>query len=468
MGRNSFSLVLLAGVLTSASARAQATILAPPARGTPYPVIRTWHEQSLMMGLTKAEHLEVLRSAVRSGPLGQRGLDRMFKNFEGYGSFDPSTPGMAKNLLLTTSRNGNVGKGAARTHLYAARLSENAQFKLLAINERQYSDEGRMVTDKDVKLRHVGTGRECRLEIKDVSVASQRTNLSKYKIQIDKMAAELSRTGELQAWVNRQSVAAEIKTYARERGISVFEKVISGERHLGKGEMRFDSVLESLDQQAQLHAKARAISGGAQIGFGIVLLVQTAPAAYAELAELRESRMARGNVLRLGEHGILAMSGGMFAVSGAIDLAEGFSKSIAQSSKLATMSKWGGRAGIVGAVAAEGFVYWQWRSGLISERQFVTSTSATAGAMAGAWAGAKAGALAGAYIGGTVGSVVPGLGTAAGVTVGTTIGAFTGGVAGGFAGHWVVAKGAATLYEFKDKERELRYEEFLYAYYGAR
>jgi hypothetical protein len=103
------------------------------------------------------------------------------------------------------------------------------------------------------------------------------------------------------------------------------------------------------------------------------------------------------------------------------------------STRLVSLTKWGGRLGVAGTVLAEGFLVSQYMSGDLTERQFwhgqASLGGGLAGGFAGAWVGAKVGAATGAGIGAAVGSIIPGAGTAAGAAIGASAGGFIGAIA---------------------------------------
>lgn len=220
----------------------------------PYGKIKTWHEQAQMMAPTQAQRLQNLREVVLRGERGRVRLNKVFGNFEGRMAIHPDIPGMTKNLLLTASDNPNVVKGAIRTHLYATRVYNDPRFKLLGVDEPQFGEDGRMITDKDIVFEHKATGVRCRIESKAVKLSSQISNRTKYKAQLDKMAEEFEKTGELQAWVNRYEVDPILKDYAESLGIPVFEKVETGEKALTKALLRgnphFEHVRADFDARA--------------------------------------------------------------------------------------------------------------------------------------------------------------------------------------------------------------------------
>ena len=221
----------------------------------PYPEIKTLHEQAMMVAPTKAQKLQYIRDTVLKGKNGGVRLVKVFENLEGRMEIDPDIPGLSKNILLTASDNPNVVTGAVRNHLYATRVFHDSRFKLLSMDEPQYGLDGKMITDKDIVFEHRLTGIRCRIESKNVKLSSQISNRQKYMNQIDKMADEFDKTGELQAWVNRGKVDPILKCYAESTGIPVFDQISTGEKALAqalvKGKPHFTYVLDHFDTQAK-------------------------------------------------------------------------------------------------------------------------------------------------------------------------------------------------------------------------
>ena len=221
----------------------------------PYPAIKTLHEQAMMLAPTKAQRLQNMRETVLRGDRGNIRLVKVLENFEGRMEIDPDIPGLNKNILLTASDNPNVVKGAVRTHLYATRVYHDSRFKLMSFDEPQYGSDGKMITDKDIVFEHRTSGLRCRIESKNVKLSSQISKRQHYMNQIDKMADEFEKTGELQAWVNREKVDPVLKTYAESRGIPVFDKISTGDKALAqalaKGNPHFTHVLDHFDARAK-------------------------------------------------------------------------------------------------------------------------------------------------------------------------------------------------------------------------
>lgn len=449
----------------------QPIVSGPDLPATGYQPIKTWYEQSAATGPTAQQKMGLLREVVRRGPGGQRLLDRMFKNFEGPGAFDPGVPGSVKNLLLTASDSLAQRKGASRTHVYATRAHHDPRFSLLAVDEATSNIVGK--TDKDIVLRHLATGGKVRIESKDLKPSSQRADLPRLKRQIDKMAAEWRATGELQALVNRRTVIPQLKQYARQRGIPVFENVVTSERGLTSGQMHFDQVLDILDRTARWQTRIRLASAGLESGLGALIIIHAAPQIYSDVSNLMDQETP-ANVawLRLGEHGQLALGGGIMVTSGGINLAahvsQRASQAVVANRYLRAVGRWGGWVGIGVAVLSDAWVIEQYRGGYIGRREFWTSQASLVGGLAGGIGGGYAGAWAGAGIGGSIGLFVGGPpGAGLGAAIGAFAGGIGGGVGGGYLGATLVAYPVEAYYDFSDERVERQFEEFLYSCYGA-
>jgi hypothetical protein len=210
------------------------------------------------------------------------------------------------------------------------------------------------------------------------------------------------------------------------------------------------------------------LTAGYQAGMGLYLVATTVPEVYKDLSRLAAANGAAvDDLLQLGTHGALMVAGGGFASSGAVQLAGQFS-SLATSSRIATIGRWGGKAGVLGTAVAGGFVVGQYWAGTITARQFHHSGGSLAGGFAGGFAGAWVGAKAGAATGGLVGTFIGGPpGGVAGATVGSAIGAIGGSLTGGYAGARFAGAGVEFLYELKDQEQQHRYEQFLMTFYRS-
>lgn len=301
----------------------------------------THHEQTAALeGITKADKAVWLRGQVLDSRYGQRGLNNLFKGFEGKGYLDPAIPGVTKNVTALSSLSQQQAKGAVRTLLYATKAYQDPRFQLVGVDQPVSAPYGR--TDKDLVLRHRQTGQRTRVEVKDVKPASQRADLERIKGQIDKMAAEYKRTGELQVWANRQETIPAIKEYARQKGVPTYEKTKQTE---------FTKVLDDLERRSRVEASVKLAGGALSTGAGIVLL-------YTSTRGLLDAIRAGANDfttnLRIGEQSSLLAAGGGFTASGLAQLGSRFATTESTLAKLGSITKWGGRVGIVGVILGEG------------------------------------------------------------------------------------------------------------------
>jgi len=190
------------------------------------------------------------------------------------------------------------------------------------------------------------------------------------------------------------------------------------------------------------------VGGMANIGFGVWMMYETAPATWNDLLVVLDSQTrSSGSVLRLGEHGSFFLSGSAMAISGTTLMTVAFTSSANTASSLMAVSRWAGRFGVVMIVAGEGFMVWQYFDGNITGRQLATSTASLAGGVV----GGGVGAVVGGWVGGGIGLLG---GPFAEFTV--PAGIFVGGAAGGFVGGYggSAALGWATdsYCQFKDDE----------------
>jgi hypothetical protein len=403
--------------------------------------------------------MEDYRILVRLGPhAGNRRLTNMFGSFEGRFAIDPSIPGLDTTVRLQASASHSQVKGSARTIRYLQIMSQDPRFTVTGVNRPRVTPIGK--TDADLTFRHNETGLKGRIEVKDMSADSQRRNLRDIKLQILKMGHDHRQMGEWQYWINRQGNIPEVKEFARQHGVLIYERLGTGS--FRPGTESFQKFLNEQDQRFLAQARMQVVSGGVQAGLGAFLFWTGSAAALQDVRELLEQdRARRDSWLRLGEHGSLVMSGAGLTVGGMARVGQSFS-SLQGSSRMMMAGKWGGRAGVAGFVAAEGFVLWQYASGTMSDRQFVANQATLGGgivgSLSGAWAGAKGGAGAGALIGSFFGPP----GTAVGASIGGTIGAIGGGLAGGYVGATMGLNQASRSYHLHDQEQEERLAEFLH------
>jgi hypothetical protein len=399
-----YLLVLFVGIGSARHATGQAALPKGASTRLSYPEIKLRYEQAVANGLTKAMHREELRRAVRSGPLGPTGLARALKNLDGRHAIDPTIPGVGKNLLLTASSNPNVRQGALRTHLYATRVSHDRRFELVGVNRPVYGPNGRVWTDRDVVLRHRGSGQKIGIEVKSVQARTQSSNWSRYKAQIEKMVWEARRTRQLQAWVNRHEAIPKLKVYAEHRGVRVYENVRTSSRGWRAGQRRFSAVLRDLDRQATVRTPS---------------------------------------------------------TRGSPSLTSGVSQRVAGSSRLALISRQAGPAAWVILAGTEVLSVRHWYAGNLTQRQFYAGQAQFFGGLAGGWAGAKAGAILGATIGAVVAGPIGG-------AVGATIGGILGGIGGGYSASALASAATTAYFDLQDQEQDRQFQEFVCSLYGIK
>ncbi len=336
-----------------------AQVAAQPAIPLSLPL--TQREQATSIGAaTKSEKLNWMRSTIRQGPYGQARLDRIFKNFEGENFIDPKIPGVGQSIRMAASYHPPHLKGAERTLLYGIKIFNDSRFQLVELDQR-VTASGR--TDKDLFFRHTQTGQRGRIEVKNVQPASQRADLERIKGQIDKMAAEYKRTGELQAWANRQETIPAIKEYARQKGVPTYEKTKQAE---------FTKVLDDFDRRSIVEARVKLAGGALSTGAGIALLY-TSTRGLLDVAQSDANDLTTN--LRIGEQSSLLAAGGGFTASGLAQLGSKFAITESAFAKLGSITKWGGRVGIVGVILGEGIGigvdYYNWDE--MTARQKATS-----------------------------------------------------------------------------------------------
>jgi len=213
---------------------------------------------------------------------------------------------------------------------------------------------------------------------------------------------------------------------------------------------------------------ANAIGQAAEAGLGLFLIYQSAPEAYEDVVRVSDPlTRTEKHYLRLGEHGTTTLGGGLMATSGAINIVARFSQVLA-SSRWMAFGKWAGRGGLVVVIGADGFVIWQYRSSLITPRQFWTTQAALAGGLAGGVVGGWAGAGAGALVGGGIGALFGPEGAPIGAVIGGVIGSMGGGFGGAYLGSSWAVGGTNYYYRWKDEQHERQYQDFLYSHYGVK
>lgn len=193
------------------------------------------------------------------------------------------------------------------------------------------------------------------------------------------------------------------------------------------------------------------VGGGANIGIGILLMVDTAGAAHDDLlAVLNPTSRSEAAMLTLGRDGSLFLSGASMTVAGSSSLAGLLTTNEVMLGRLTTLSEWSGRGGFILALGAEGFVIWQYNEGQINARQAGTFSASLLGSIGGGLAGAEAGAAGGAATGAAIGVWFEGVGAAPGALIGGTIGGIAGAFGGGYAGSAFAGWAADSCFQIRD------------------
>lgn len=415
-----------------------------------YREVKTWHEQFLRERPVPADRLDAMRSIVKTSQFGERGLNRIYGNFEGTRSIDPTIRGVEQTVLLQRSASNSQAKGYRRELLYAIEFHNDPRFSLEEMNRVLKRPWGH--TDADIVIRHRPTGLYGRVEVKDVSLASQKTNLSRLKEQVDKMALEARSTGQVQFWMNRREVLPEFQEYANKRGVRVLGNVKTGRSSIGEA-MPSQTAMDTVATDMAQASRRRAIAGSAGLAYGAWMLVESAPGAFYAFQTVLNSETRTSQAWRrLGEQGFYAVAGGGMTLSGGALLWSRYASEGVQG-KLFYLSRVGGIASITALGLGEVFLISRYVYGDVSSREFWTTQSvlgfSVVGGIAGFWVGR---AMAGLW--------------ASPLTI--DLGAVLGGAVGTWAGQMTGTLVADYYYDWKFAELDRAFGEFVYARYGIK
>jgi hypothetical protein len=233
-----------------------ATILAQ-APVSNYDRLKQDYWSKLSQAKTNAERLQIYRETVARGRYsGRTMVQRMFGNFEpGKFHLRADTPGLAKQVLLLASESKAQVIGAARTIRYADMFAADARFEVVELGQLRENRFGK--TDADIVVRHKATGQVIRVEVKDLSLESQKADLKRLEEQIRKMAEDAHLRGERAVLMNRKQVLPELKQIAEKYGVQVFEEVKTGVTT--RGQTDFQQVANELDDSIKGAIYARRI-----------------------------------------------------------------------------------------------------------------------------------------------------------------------------------------------------------------
>lgn len=406
------TLVIL-GSIATAPAQSQPGGPRLPTGHNDYGAIKTWHEQFLASGPNRRARVMALRQIVATGRLGSDGLHRIFNNFEGRMSVDPSIPGLERTARLLASPNPSQVKGHTQELLYAIALHHDHRNQLVAMGRPMHRPWGR--TDADILLRNHRTGLHGRIEIKDYSLKSQRRNHDRLTVQMDKMAREAQVTGQPQFWINRRSMSPALMAYAKRSGIQAFDNVATGRRAVTP----FAHTLDQMDRHFLHRARIRALGGSTMTLSGAMIAADSLPRAWGSLTHIVASDDPSAQAwLQLGRDLSYTTGGTGVMVSGTMLLASPMQNELMQG-RLYRLGRLGGAASLVplgAGVAIDAVRHYRgeldlhqlWRSSL-------HMAQVAAGAAVGGWVGGSiatiftanpAGTTAGSLSGGVIGGMV--------------------------------------------------------------
>lgn len=360
-----------------------------------------------------------------------------------------TTPGGEGLALRMAVGNPAVRKGALRAARVAGALEGDPRFQVVALDQPVRDASGRLITDRDILYLHRATGALGRLEVKDVTTSSQRSNLRNYQRQIREMGLEQRKTGQQQAFVNRRSVIPELREYAEKYQVTVYENVVTSDRNAARqGTTPVTDVLNEIDARHRLSFRLRSSA----TGFGLLMAAREVPLALKAWQNYREGsgllEEAEFRTLSTGAAGAFALSGSASTVASGMSPAGRWAGRLARVGRVANAAGWAFSAGALGVRG------YQWYTGEISTRQMTTETVSAAGGIAGAWAGAVTGGWAGAKIGGAVALVAGPEAVPVGAAAGGFIGTVSGAIGGGWAVQKLVSTGVDSIYSRLDEQQQ--------------
>ena len=430
-----------------------------PTTAPRFPGIKAEFNNAWANATTRDQKLKIMRDTVGKGRhAGEPVLNRMFKNFDPvFVILDPDLSGLKGNVILIASDNRNKSKGHARELIYANSIERDGRFKMISIGEpRKYPNlvgpegsSGKLITkgEADLSFFHKETGQKIRVEVKDIKVSTQISNLEQYKRQIINMRYDLLSKGELQVFANRHEVIRELKDFAKEHGVKVVENV-SSKTDPKPPSKSITSVLNDSEIDCRNKARISALTGSTlQASVGIYFAIQSAIRLKNGIENFDHSE---GATFRVAKDGAFFLSGLSFVSGQAANMALQNPK-WEKSTYLKYISKFGARVGAGFAGLGEGFEIYSYVRGYQTPRDFWRGQSSMAGGLVGGLGGAYAGALVCAPIFPPFSSIVGGI---------------VFGVGGGLFGSSIAEKATNTLYIFNDKQLDDRFTEILKKHYA--
>ena len=417
-----------------------------------YPGIKADASIRWQSSVTPQQQRSVLENVFAQSRYGSRDSVRAMVDFgvNQYLSINPNAPGLFQNHLLIASDNKQVAKGALRTQLYANTAQKGGRFDVVSLNQQRLTSIGK--TDADLVLKCRVTGTLLRVEVKQLKLLTQDRNLTKYKLQLDKMALD-TRIGEKAVWVNRGPVHTEIKQYATSKGIDAYGNVKTGTITATQrpSHQHLNNILS--EQQTKILAERSSVVGR------VVANVPSAQGSFSNRSivtgRLPKTSMNFGKLVTSG----CTLTEGLLA-------SQVTTNTLKRSTGMLRSLKVLGIAGtVLGAGVEEVMLYNRYSNGELDTNQFLRENGKMGATIAAGAGGAVAGAWIGGIGGGLIGSIVPGAGTA----IGATTGAWVGGFAGGFVASWgsnqVFDNHFSTVQKIADAKSHDKYIEHLQQHY---
>lgn len=435
------ALLLMLGLASDYSWSIEATTFPPSAT---YKEAKTWHEEFMRGAPTKAQRLDAMRRLIKSSPVGSRGLNQIYHNFDGRNSIDPTIPGVEKSVLMQLSASKQQAKGYRRELLYAVAYANDPRFTLVEMNRPLRRPWGN--TDADIVIQHRATGLPGRVEVKDYSINSQRTNFAKLAKQIDKMSLEGKKTGQPQFWMNARPVIPDIQNYGERSGVYVSGNIKTG-KTIAPGTL---SILEAMNQHDQqfyrTRNRQRAMLGAGEVAYGAWKINNSLPKWIDDLRDVDgPTSRSTTSLLRFGESSSSIVAGSSMILSGSAFISAKYA-SDAWQSRLYTVGKLSGVTSVAALGFSELFLVSRYIRGDVLSQEFWTDQWVMGTTGAGAWAGWWAGA---------------GIGK-------NPLAAFIGTTAGTYLGGKLGTETAELYYEYKFGEIDREYGKWVYEKYAIK
>ena len=435
-------------------------VLRSPTAAPRFPGIKTEFENAWANATTRDQKLKIIRDTIGKGRhAGAPVAERMFKNFDpNFFKLDPDLPGVKETVKMIASDNPYKSKGHARELALANSIAKDGRFEMTSIGEkRKYPNlvgpegsSGKLITkgEADLSFIHKKSGQKIRMEVKNVKLSTQISNLEKYKSQIIKMWYDRLSRGETQVFVNRYEVTRELKDFAKKHDVQVVEN-LSSKTDPKPSSKSINSVLTELDRDCRSTARISALTGSTmQASLGIYFAIQSAIRLKNDIENFDRSEVA---TFKVAKDGAFFLSGLSF-VSGPVANLALQNPKWENSKYLKYISKYGPGVGFAFAGLGEGLEIYSYISGYQTPRDFWRGQSSMAGGFVGG-VGAVffAGKILAVYVPHPIIKVI-------GITLMAIVGGEYGSKLGG--------TGVDLLYKFQDEKTEEKFTEILKKHYA--